>query len=195
MDAPSRSDRSARRFRRAIGALASVAVGAAALTAVVATDPQPAAAALGSSQALTNRVAYGPNEAIYASGNVTFLSDCKSPGRPPGVDDIFQPWADLYIIPTGTVVAGGGLRDVSGKPNVIFGGFAGGFVEELIGFTGPGGTIPAGTYDIVIDDCQDGVFDLSDSIMVGAFSVRVPIGTKPALVGAGTKGPRCGAGR
>lgn len=187
MDAPSRSDRSARRFRRAIGALASVAVGAAALTAVVATDPQPAAAALGSSQALTNRVAYGPNEAIYASGNVTFLSDCKSPGRPPGVDDIFQPWADLYIIPTGTVVAGGGLRDVSGKPNVIFGGFAGGFVEELIGFTGPGGTIPAGTYDIVIDDCQDGVFDLSDSIMVGAFSVRVPIGTKPALVGAGTK--------
>ncbi len=144
----------------------------------------PAAAQTGGGQALTDKVSYGGNEVIRASGAITFLQGCKSVPEhlERGVDDIFQPWADLYIVPSGSLANGGALADISGAPNVIFGGLGGGFVEEIIGTSAPAGTIPAGVYDIVLDECQDGTLDPDDALMSEAFRVVIPLGTKPATV-------------
>jgi hypothetical protein len=184
------------RRRSTVSTRAAVVVSLVLVLAVLALPGLPGpvaptpAAAQATGQVVTDRVAYGPNEAVYASGNVTFFQGCKTrPGRTGlGVDDIFQPWADLYVVPHGSTGAVGGLRDVSGSPNVIFGGLAGGFVEEVIGYTGPSGTIPAGVYDVVVDECQDGLLDPEDAVMSEAFRVTVPLGTAPAVVGGPDKG-------
>lgn len=150
--------------------------------------PNVAAADYGAGQVLTAKVAYGPNEPIYASGAAIFTPDCDKRPQAGGVNDIFQTWSDLYIVPTGSVTAGGALADVSGAPNVIRGGIAGGFVEQLIGATGPGGNIGAGVYDIVLDECQDGTFDAEDTRISAAFRVTIPIGTAPAVIAGLDKG-------
>lgn len=143
---------------------------------------RPAAADVGAGQVLTDKSAYGPNEPIYAAGAAIFVSDCDKRPQKGGVNDIFQTWSDLYIVRAGSVTAGGSLSDVSGAPNVIRGGMAGGFVEQLIGATGPGGTIGAGSYDIVLDECQDQRFDAEDTLITDAFRVTIPLGTKPATI-------------
>ncbi len=131
---------------------------------------------------------YGPNEAITANGVISFIPDCdKRAARTTGINDVFQPWADVYIVPAGQGFLGNQLNDVSGVPNVVFGGLGGGFIFQTFGYTAPGGTIQAGTYDVVVDECQDRFVDIEDTVFPSAISVTVPIGTKPAVVGDGTK--------
>lgn len=72
--------------------------------------------------------------------------------------DFVNTAADVYIVPAG--VTAGPLNDISGSPNTIITAAGGGlFIEETIGFTAPGGTIPPGRYAVVYDECQDGDFD------------------------------------
>ena len=171
-------------FSRARTLCAAIAVSVLTVGLVVAV-PSTAQAGNGSGQVLTNETAYGPNETIYASGAAIFTQGCKL--RPErlglGVDDIFQTWSDLYIVPSGTVASGGKLSDVNGAPNVVFGGLAGGFVDQVIGYSGPGEKrIPAGTYDIVLDECQDGFLDTEDTLIQDAFTVTIPLGTESAVI-------------
>lgn len=71
--------------------------------------------------------------------------------------------------------SGSALTDASGTPNVIQSVASGGLiVDEIIAITAPGGTLGPGTYDVVEDTCQNGVFDGSDSILPNAFTVTIP---------------------
>ena len=121
----------------------------------------------------TDQAAFGPNEIITISGNITFHKDCTS-----GIKDGFTTAADIYILRNGTTVSGK-LKDVSGAPNTVLGGGGGGFFERVIAATKPQGSLPPGEYDVIIDECQDGVFDPNVDFILGggsgfAFSVVIP---------------------
>ncbi|MDR1293688.1 MAG: PKD domain-containing protein, partial [Bifidobacteriaceae bacterium] len=104
---------------------------------------------------------YGPNQAVTIELG-TLSRYC---------DTIFTV-SDIYVVRTGTAVVGSALHDVSGTPNTIQAVLLGsGFTDEVVGYTAPGGTLGAGTYDIVEDTCQDGQFDSEDSILTPAFTV------------------------
>ncbi|MCB7135811.1 PKD domain-containing protein [Cellulosimicrobium marinum] len=107
---------------------------------------------------------YGPNEVVLIeTGGLT--RDC----------DFIETTSDVYVVPTGSVSAGGTLSDVSGTPNTIQSFLLGSAViDEQVAITAPGGTLGTGTYDVVEDTCQNGVFDGSDSIQREAFSVAIP---------------------
>ena len=61
---------------------------------------------------------------------------------------------------------------MSGLPNTVKGTDSGGFVEEPIAVTGRNASaLPPGTYGIVVDECQDGIFDANDTWIPDAFSV------------------------
>jgi alpha-tubulin suppressor-like RCC1 family protein len=51
---------------------------------------------------------------------------------------------------------------------------SGAFIDELIGFASPGGNVPAGTYDVVFDTCQDGFLTTGDTVFEGAITVVLP---------------------
>lgn len=120
----------------------------------------------------TDQAAFGPNEIITISGNVTYFgrADAQVQG---GVPDSFFPISDLYIIPKGTLdtadhgVLGVPLHDVRGVPHTIRGVTGGEFFEEVIGVTAPQGTLKAGEYDIVVDEHQNRFFDLNYDFYLG----------------------------
>ncbi len=132
-------------------------------------------------QAIPDRVVYGPNQPIRLDGVVGFFPDCKKrPHRTGiGIDDVFQPWADVYAVPAGSATAGSAL---TGPPLVVFGGVGGGFIQQLLGYAGPGGRFAPGVYDIVIDECQDRFVDPEDAIISEAFRVVIPLGAEPATI-------------
>ncbi|NLE99072.1 MAG: hypothetical protein GX596_13960, partial [Propionibacterium sp.] len=107
---------------------------------------------------------FGPNQ--YVTIDIgTLTRDC----------DVFWTTSDLYVVPTGTVSEGSALTDVSGAPNTVMGtGLGSGIFGEVIAITAPGGTLGPGTYDIVEDTCQDGIFNGTDSILSNAFEVVIP---------------------
>lgn len=110
------------------------------------------------------RYTHGPNSYVVIDFG-TLTRDC----------DRFWTTSDIYVVPSGTVSRGDALSDVSGSPNTIMGTSLGSAVlGEVIGITAPGGSIGPGTYDIVEDTCQDGVFDGSDTILRDAFEVVIP---------------------
>src|SRR5262245_43300335 len=89
---------------------------------------------------------FGANATIEVNtGQIEFLSACP----PGGIADFIYPSADIYIVPSGSVAPGDELEDVSGEPNTVVATTSGLFVNELIGFTLPGGTIGEGTYAVV----------------------------------------------
>ncbi|GEM_PF-1790686 len=111
---------------------------------------------------------YGPNQSVLASGSLT--RDC----------DFIYTASDVYVVPSGTVSTGSGLSDVSGTPNTIQSAMLGSaFIDEVLAITQPSGTLGPGTYDVVEDTCQNGVFDGSDTILREAFSVRFPSDVPP----------------
>ena len=139
--------------------------------------PQPlergpsAAAALGNGQVLLDQALYGADEIVYASGVITYLDSCT---RASGVRDYFQPFADIYVI-DGIPTAGAKMQDVAGSPNVVFGSLASGFIDQILAITVPNGSLDAGDYTVVIDECQDGFFDQEeDSIFIDELKVRLP---------------------
>ena len=128
---------------------------------------RPAAADAGSFA--LNGYTYGPNAYVVIDFG-TLTRDC----------DVFWTASDIYVVPAGTVGPGAALSDVSGTPNTIQTALGGGaIIDEVIGFTGPSGTIPEGSYDIVEDTCQDGTFNGSDSVLRNAFTVEFPDGVPP----------------
>ncbi len=59
-------------------------------------------------------------------------------------------------------------------------GLSGGlFISETIAYSKPGGTIPAGKYAVVYDECQDGKFNGIDSLFDPAFEVVIPANVPP----------------
>lgn len=122
---------------------------------------------------------FGANTNITINtGKMQIIPSC-SEGSPDGITS----WSDLYIVPTGSVTYDGQeLEDVSGKPNTVMGLSSGIFISETIGYTGPDGNIPPGTYDIVFDECQDGKYNLLyDGIIDPAFEVKYTSGVVPPL--------------
>ncbi len=99
----------------------------------------------------------------------------------PGIDDFFQPFADVYIVPAGQAFTGDQrLRDAAGAPNSVIGGIGGGYVFEPLGITFPTGRISAGRYDLVVDECQNGYFDDGeDSVIRDAFQVQLQQNVPP----------------
>ena len=123
---------------------------------------------------------FGPNSAVTIyQGSIDFVRGCPVGG----VDDGFWPWADVYVVPAGSVEDGtkliddqGNSMDRSGRHNTVMGTSQGGlFIEETIGFTKPDGAIGTGKYAVVYDECQDGRFDATyDKVFDPAFRVNVP---------------------
>jgi uncharacterized repeat protein (TIGR01451 family) len=164
----------------------------------LAAFPHPSALAHTQSQIFfdasgTDQGGFGPDQIITISGGLTFHGR-RDPDKPPGaVDDVFGTAADIYVVPHGFFrhgqAAGLPLEDVNGVPNTILSSSAGsGFFEEVIGTTMPQGGLPAGAYDIVVDEHQNGTFESEHDLYLGAdapaFIVVVPANA-PALPGAG----------
>ncbi len=130
---------------------------------------------------------YGANATINIDlGAIEFLPNCAT--FEAGVDDVFFPHADVYIVPSGSVSLGSTLQDVSlhGVPNTVIGASDGTFTGETIAFTRPIGELGPGTYAVIYDECRDGTFDSVDFKLDPAFEVTI-LANVPALDVAGEK--------
>jgi hypothetical protein len=123
---------------------------------------------------------FGPGETIALTGAVPFLTHCEGidrynrGGRAEAPKDFF-PVADIYIVNDDgkPLVNGAVLSDVRGKPNRIVGLSGGMFYDEPIATTMPAGTLGAGRYKVVMNQCLTGVYDDRDGDIV--------LGQSPAL--------------
>jgi hypothetical protein len=168
----------------AIFAIAAL-VGSVLVTQGALPGPDQAAADIGAVNLLFTApgtpARYGANQVVaLEAGNINFVADCKSnrtgPGDRdhPGIPDKFQPFANLYIVPAGsTFTNNAALTDAAAtEPNRVHGGTAGSFLYEPLGATKPLGKIKGGTWGIVVDECQNGVFDTGEDTFVdNAFRV------------------------
>ena len=100
-------------------------------------------------------------------GNDTYHNDCDAGG----VNDQFEVAMKVYIVAAGAA-NGQALTDVGGSPNVIQSSGTSGFLDEFIGTAGV--NIPTGTYDVVYDECEDGVIGPEDAIFHNAITVTSP---------------------
>jgi hypothetical protein len=137
---------------------------------------------------------FGPGDVITVSGTIPYIAVClgmftakpgQVTGRGEGPLDIF-PVADLYVIAdTGKPLAPGTkLQDVSGGVNRVTGLTGGLFVDEVVAIAQPAGNLGPGRYDIVMDQCLDGMYDSSTDIVLGdgpgyAFEVVIPGPVQP----------------
>ncbi|MEH7117167.1 PKD domain-containing protein [Neobacillus vireti] len=114
---------------------------------------------------------FGPNQEIRIhTGQIRFLKGCGQGGA----DDFVEPYADIYVVPSGKGAPGEKLTDVSGSPNTVQGVHGGLFISEVIGYTAPGGKIGPGKYTVVYDECQDGTVSPEDKVFPDAFEVVFP---------------------
>ncbi len=119
---------------------------------------------------------YGANQIVRIEiGNINFIRGCVPGPSRGGFPDFLQPAADLYIVDAGrTFTNTTPLVDVAGEANTAIGGTAGAFFNLPLGLTKPAGRIPSGTYDVVVDECQNGMYDTGqDTVVRDAFSVDV----------------------
>ncbi|MDQ3065847.1 MAG: PKD domain-containing protein, partial [Actinomycetota bacterium] len=124
---------------------------------------------------------YGANAFITIGGTISFINTCDEKGT----NDRFAAFADVYIVPTGSVSIGSELTDVGGAPNTVGPAASGGLYDDTtIGFTKPSGKIPSGTFDIVYDECQDKKFDARDTVFSPGIIVNVPTAAVPDVTGA-----------
>ncbi len=127
-----------------------------------------------------NKRSFGPGEVIMIElGTLTYERGCST-----GTSDFIQSSSDIYVVRHGSVITAGTFLpslDPSKIPNTIVSSMmGGGFIDEVIGYTRPGGKIGSGTWDIIEDTCQNGFYDGSDSIYESAFRVDISVGV-PAL--------------
>lgn len=130
----------------------------------------------------TSFTQFGGNAAIVIdTGRIANLLFC-----PAGIPDFIFPFADVYVVPAGTVESGDMLVDAGGVgPNHVSGASDGAIVDELIGTTvssakeHTSGRIRPGTYAVVYDECQDGMFDADDAIFDPAFRVSIEANVPP----------------
>ncbi|MEM7113479.1 MAG: Ig-like domain-containing protein [Chloroflexota bacterium] len=106
---------------------------------------------------------YGPNDDVVIELG-TLTHGC----------DNFNRVSDIYVVPHGTTA----LR---GTPNTLTAAFGGGIAGEVIAITSPGGTLGPGQYDIIEDVCQNQVYDLGDTILSPAFTVKIDTQVPPAF--------------
>ncbi len=116
---------------------------------------------------------YGANEVVAIDiGQIAHVTNC-----PKGVRDYWWPFADVYAIPTGTIERGV-ISDGASIPGIrktVFAVSGGGIAGEILGFTGPAGSLRSGSWGVVIDECQSGEYDQDvDALFPHAFSVRIP---------------------
>ena len=174
-----------------IGKISAVAavmalIGSVLVTQAVIPGPEPAAADIGAVNLLFTApgspARYGANQVVaLEAGNINFVPNCEDiPGgtskrATPGVPDRFQPFADIYIVPAGaSYTNNASLTDAAGAPNTVHGGLAGSFLYEPLAQAGPDGKVKSGTYGIVVDECQNKVFDVGeDTYIDNAFRVDV----------------------
>jgi hypothetical protein len=153
--------------RRVLGLAISTVVLA---TALVGLGP---AAPAGAGYVTTEKTLYGLNEAVIVDiGSAEFNNACSKQATK-GIDDYVYAMTNLYVV-GGTTPLGDGakLTDASGgAPNVVFGAGGGGFFWETIAYTKPQGNLGPGTYSVVLDICQNGVFDPEDSFIPDVFTV------------------------
>ena len=129
----------------------------------------------------TDQAAYGANQVITISGNITYFGR-RDPKPEDGAVDYAQPFTDIYIVEHGTHTGGFAprleLKDVNEVPNAIFGSSGGSFIEQPIGTTMPSGALKSGEYDVVFDEHQDGAFqsdyDLYNGYGGAAIVVNIP---------------------
>lgn len=119
----------------------------------------------------------GNAQIVIYEGAIEYLDSCDSDKG--GVNDYIYPFADIYIVRSGSATAGAKLTDVAGIPNTIQGTSGGLFIEETIGVTAPGGAIGSGTYAVVYDECQNGRVDPEDRVFDPAFEVAIPASVPP----------------
>ena len=135
-----------------------------------------------------NKFHYGANEEIRIDLGVLTIDS---------TDNII-PASNIYIVSTeiSGLLEGSPLLplDPSGAPNVIQGMGGGGFFDETIGFTEPAGSIGAGSWFIVGDANQNGIFDNGiDSTLEYAFTVEL-VTTVDSLPGASIAAMKDSAG-
>src|SRR5262245_64712784 len=122
----------------------------------------------------------GANDAIYIDGLIPYNDNCLHGGT----QDFLYPATDVYIVPAGSASGGAKLTDVNGTPNTIVATSTGVFVGEMIAVTAPTGTLGAGDYDVIYDNCQDGTVDPEDAVWPDAISVTMPAGDLPPVSGS-----------
>lgn len=126
----------------------------------------------------------GANGVIRAHGAIRSVPFCL----PGGTNDFVFPVADVYVVRTGSASPGGDLAQADGtKPATIIGfGSTGAFLEEPLAVTGPQGALGEGVYDVVVNNCQDGVYRPAyDSVFPRAITVRYPAKLPPYSDGIG----------
>ncbi|MBN9176728.1 MAG: hypothetical protein J0I43_05100 [Microbacterium sp.] len=160
-----------RRFTMRLAATAATA--AVLLTAGVVT----AAPAAASDDALTlpgggAEVTLGANAVLRIDGRLQFWTRCA---HEDGIRDWGYAASDLYLT-VAAPAAGSPLVDASGSPTtVVQPGSA--FIEQILAITQPSGSLGEGTYSIVYDTCQDGVFDPDEDALY-ADAVHVDFSTE-----------------
>jgi uncharacterized repeat protein (TIGR01451 family) len=117
----------------------------------------------------TDEGAFGPNEIITVSGNLTYIPYCG--GYHGGINDSFASTsAALYVVRHGDCYYK--LTDVrpGGNPSVISSEFSGAsFIEQVLAITGPQGALGSGNYDVVINECENGFWDSAIDLRLGGF--------------------------
>lgn len=117
----------------------------------------------------------GPNDVLRIDGRLRYFNNCSAPANAGGIDDFVYPAADVYVVAANHEPSDGdALSDASGTPTTIV--QAGGtFVDEILAITQPSGSLPEGEYSIVVDTCQNGVFNAaSDTLLSDTISVAFP---------------------
>ena len=114
---------------------------------------------------------FGANAGITIDwGTILPTASCDANG----IIDWLYPYSDIYIVPSGSVSDGTVLVDAGGSKNTVWGASGGIFVSATLGYTGPTGNIGPGTYAVVYDECQDGIFNGVDALFDPAFEVVIP---------------------
>jgi PKD repeat protein len=136
---------------------------------------------------------FGPNQVVSVSGDIDYISSCPTGGIPDGFPYSILPVAYIYVVDNGAVSGDSiaALTDVSnpgGIPNTVVSSLmGGGFIDEIIAMTGPTGNLMpndlggpgVSEYDIIIDECQNGLFDPGVDYILGegdswGFLVNIP---------------------
>ena len=123
----------------------------------------------------TQQMSYGANAMIILSkGTLHYDKDCAAlKGEPE--NDLFVAVSDVYVVPHNSVHGGDQpLVDtaVDGQNTIVGGGL---FLAEVVGFTGPAGTLGEGVYDLVFDSCQNGFYEPAhDTVFPGAITIHYP---------------------
>jgi hypothetical protein len=112
---------------------------------------------------------YAAGDAIQVTGgHVSFINDCAE-----GINDQFEADAKFYIVAAG-VGSGDALTDVGAAPNVLQDtGTSGVFDTPMLVGTAAV-NVPPGTYDAVIDECEDGKLGPEDVVEPNAITVDPP---------------------